>query len=148
MNKRLGSVLLFALIVSALASVLVYRLVSSRLAVQTAQGNKKVVVAARNLDLGTLLRDSDVKLVTWNGDPPKGAIQTIDAATGRGVISTIYEGEPIIDSRLAAKGAGGGLAATIPQGMRAVAVRVNEVVGVSGFVSPGMHVDVIISGNP
>jgi pilus assembly protein CpaB len=66
---------------------------------------------------------------------------------GRGVTTTIYAKEPIIESRLAPKGAGGGLAAMIPQGMRAVAIRVNEVVGVSGFVVSGMRVDVLISGN-
>ncbi len=66
---------------------------------------------------------------------------------GRGATTTIYDKEPIIESRLAPKGAGGGLAATIPPGMRAVAVRVNEVVGVAGFVIPGMRVDVLISGN-
>ena len=67
---------------------------------------------------------------------------------GRGVVAAIYDGEPILESRLAQKGAGAGLAATIPAGMRAVAVRVNEVVGVSGFVVPGMRVDVLIAGTP
>jgi pilus assembly protein CpaB len=67
---------------------------------------------------------------------------------GRGVVSKIYANEPILENRLAAKGAGGGLAAMIPPGMRAVAVRVNEVVGVAGFVTPGSRVDVLISGNP
>ncbi len=67
---------------------------------------------------------------------------------GRGVISDLYEGEPILESRLAAPGAGGGLAATIPPGMRACAIKVDDVVGVAGFVTPGMHVDVLISGNP
>jgi pilus assembly protein CpaB len=62
------------------------------------------------------------------------------------VITPIFAKEPIIDSRLAPKGAGGGLAAMIPPGMRAVAIRVNEVVGVAGFVVPGMRVDVLISG--
>jgi pilus assembly protein CpaB len=57
-------------------------------------------------------------------------------------------GEPILESRLAAPGSGGGLAATIPQGMRATAVKVNDVVGVAGFVTPGMRVDVLIAGNP
>jgi pilus assembly protein CpaB len=66
---------------------------------------------------------------------------------GRGVTTPIYAREPVIESRLAPKGAGGGLAAMIPQGMRAVAIRVNEVVGVSGFVVSGMHVDILISGN-
>ena len=60
----------------------------------------------------------------------------------------IYEGEPILESRLAVKGAGAGLAATIPPGMRAVAVRVNDVVGVAGFVVPGQRVDVLVLGTP
>ena len=67
---------------------------------------------------------------------------------GRGVISDLYQGEPILDSRLAPPGSGGGLGATIPQGMRACAVRVDDVVGVAGFVTPGMRVDVLISGIP
>lgn len=53
-----------------------------------------------------------------------------------------------MDSRLAIAGAGGGLAATIPPGMRAVAVKVNDIVGVAGFVVPGMRVDVVITGTP
>jgi pilus assembly protein CpaB len=69
-------------------------------------------------------------------------------AIGRGVLSDLYQGEPILESRLAAPGSGGGLAATIPEGMRATAVRVDDVVGVAGFVTPGMHVDVLISGLP
>ena len=64
------------------------------------------------------------------------------------MVATIYEGEPILETRLAAKGAGGGLAATIPPGMRAVSIRVNDVGGVSGFVRPGARVDVLIAGHP
>jgi len=67
---------------------------------------------------------------------------------GRGVTTKIYAKEAILETRLAPKGAGGGLAATIPKGMRAVAVAVNEVVGVAGFAVAGMHVDVLISGTP
>jgi pilus assembly protein CpaB len=67
---------------------------------------------------------------------------------GRGVVATIYDGELIMEDRLAPKGAGGGLAGMIPPGMRAVAVRVNDVVGVAGFVVAGMRVDVLICGNP
>jgi pilus assembly protein CpaB len=68
-------------------------------------------------------------------------------AEGRGVIANIYQNEPILERRLASKGAGAGLAATIPMGMRAVALRVNEVVGLAGFVLPGMRVDVLVAGN-
>ena len=67
---------------------------------------------------------------------------------GRGVVAEIYQGEPILASRLSGPGAGGGLAPTIPHGMRACAIRVDEVVGVAGFVIPGMRVDVMASGNP
>jgi pilus assembly protein CpaB len=69
-----------------------------------------------------------------------------EPAIGRGVITALYEGEPVLDSRLAPLGSGGGLAATIKLGMRAFAVRVNDVVGVAGFVVPGMRVDVLIAG--
>jgi pilus assembly protein CpaB len=64
------------------------------------------------------------------------------------VVSNLYQGEPILDSRLAPLGSGGGLAATIRKGMRACAVKVDDVVGVAGFVTPGMRVDVVITGNP
>jgi pilus assembly protein CpaB len=63
-------------------------------------------------------------------------------------MAPIYAGEALMESRLAPAGAGGGLAATIPPGMRAVAVRVNDIVGVAGFVVPGMRVDILISGIP
>jgi pilus assembly protein CpaB len=60
----------------------------------------------------------------------------------------MYQGEPVFESRLAPAGSGGGLAATIPDGMRACAVKVDQVVGVAGFVVPGMHVDVLVNGVP
>jgi pilus assembly protein CpaB len=78
---------------------------------------------------------------------PVGATSQPKDVLGRGVITAIFAKEPIISSRLAPRGAGGGMATMIPPGMRAVAVRVNEVVGVAGFVVPGTHVDILISGN-
>ncbi|MFL6446380.1 MAG: Flp pilus assembly protein CpaB [Bryobacteraceae bacterium] len=148
MYKRLVTVFAFALVVAAVASLLLYRLVSAKMSSHSAQAQKKLVAAVRTLETGTLIRTEDVKLLDWSGSFPTGAIETVDAAIGRGVISPIYDSEPLVENRLAPRGAGGGLAATIPTGMRAVAVRVNDLVGVSGFVLPGMRVDVIISGNP
>jgi pilus assembly protein CpaB len=150
MNKRLLSVLIFAFLVSAGASVALYQLISSRV---TVNANAKapsvqVLVAARNLDIGSLIKDADFKMVEWPGALPTGAIVKKEDAVGRGVIIAIYDGEPIIESRLAPKGAGAGLAANIKPGMRAVALRVNDVNGLAGFVIPGMHVDVLISGTP
>jgi pilus assembly protein CpaB len=147
-NKRLLSVLAFALVISAVASWVLYRLIVTKLAANAKPAIAQVVVASRNLEIGTLVKDSDVKVVDWNGPEPKGALGTNTDVVGRGVVATIYEGEPILETRLAAKGAGGGLAATIPPGMRAVSIRVNDVGGVSGFVRPGAHVDVLIAGQP
>ncbi len=148
MNQRLFSVLIFAFVVSAGASLLLYRLIASRVTANAKQPTTQVLVAARTLDLGTLIRESDLKMSDFSGVLPHGALLHKVDVVGRGVISAIYEGEPVLENRLAAKGAGAGLAATIPAGMRAVAVRVNEVVGVSGFVVPGMRVDVLIAGTP
>src|SRR5262249_20456601 len=96
--------------------------------------------------VGTVLKDGDIALADWPGAVPAGANSKPQDLVGRGLVTAIYNKEPIIESRLAPKGAGGGLAAMIPPGMRAVAVRVNEVVGVAGFVVPGMRVDVLIAG--
>ncbi len=148
MNKRFVSVLAFALLVSAGASLLVYRLVASRIRTSETPASSQIVVAARNLPVGTLIRDLDVKSAEWRGALPPQAVPKKEDVLNRGVVATIYENEPILESRLAPRGAGAGLAATIPSGMRAVAIRVNEVVGVAGFVVPGMRVDVLISGLP
>jgi pilus assembly protein CpaB len=87
-------------------------------------------------------------MADWSGPAPKGAIAKAENGLSRGVVTTIFEGEPLLDGRLAPKGAGAGLAATIPVGKRAVAIRVNEIIGVAGFVVPGMRVDIIFSGTP
>jgi pilus assembly protein CpaB len=148
MNKRFASVLLFAFIVAGGSSLLLYRLISSRMTALASPATSQVLLAARNLEVGTLIRETDLKTGDWMGSAPRGAAVKKEDVAGRGVVANIYEGEPVVESRLAARGAGAGLAATIPAGMRAVAVHVNEVAGLAGFVVPGMRVDVIISGNP
>jgi pilus assembly protein CpaB len=148
MNSRLISVLGFALVVSALASFFIYRFLSSRMETAQAAPMGTAVVATRPLPIGTLIKDADVRVGPWGGDLPAGAVTKVEDAVGRGVLTAILEKEPLVDARLAPKGGGAGLAATIPKGMRAVAVSVNEVVGVAGFATPGMRVDVLVSGNP
>jgi pilus assembly protein CpaB len=148
MNRRLTSILLSAFLVAAGSSYLVYRLVVSRLAAAAPAKTINVIAAAGDIKLGSVLRDADLTTVEMAGTLPKGAILKRSDAIGRGVISQLHQGEPILDSRLAPVGSGGGLAATIPQGMRACAVKVDDVVGVAGFATPGMHVDVLISGVP
>ncbi|MCU1238094.1 MAG: hypothetical protein JWP63_6061 [Candidatus Solibacter sp.] len=148
MNKRFVGVLTFAFLVAAGASLVLYRVLINRGPDTKAQTKMvQVALATRNLEVGSVLKADDVALSEWPGAVPIGATVEVKDVLGRGVTTAIYAKEPIIESRLAPKGAGGGLAAMIPSGMRAVAVRVNEVVGVAGFVVPGMHVDILISGN-
>lgn len=149
MNKRFVAVLIFAFVVASGASLMLYRLMSNRpQKTEAAHPTAKLALAARDLELGAVLREEDVALTDWAGPVPIGAMTRVQDAVGRGVITKIIAKEPILESRLAPKGAGGGFAVIIPKGMRAVAVPVNEVVGVAGFVVPGMHVDVLISGAP
>jgi pilus assembly protein CpaB len=147
MNRRLLLILVAALIGGIGASYLVYRLVGGRLG-PAAPPMADVVIAARDLAIGTLIGSADLNMGHWTGTLPKGAVVKIEDALNRGAIANIYEGEPIMLDRLAAAGSGGGLAAIIPAGMRASAVRVNEVVGLAGFVTPGMRVDVLATGIP
>lgn len=148
MNRRLLTILLVAFVIAAICTWLVVRLVGVRMAAAKPVATEKIVAAAKDIPLGAVLTTSDLTTVTIAGAPPKGAILKMDQAVGRGVISEIYAGEPVLESRLAGVGSGGGLAPTIPEGMRACAVKVDEVVGVAGFVIPGMRVDVLASGNP
>jgi pilus assembly protein CpaB len=127
---------------------LVYRAVKARVAPAAARQTAQLVVAARDLAAGTLIRDADLRTAAWFGPEPKGGILKRDSVLNRGVAAPIFEGEPVTENRLSPRGSGGGLAAMIPPGMRACAVRVNEVVGLAGFVVPGMRVDVLITGLP
>lgn len=149
MTKRLIGVYIFALIVSSVGGLLIYRfLVASRpQAAKPGPTMTRLVLAAKDLEIGRVLKEEDFKIEDWPGAIPTGATSRIQDLVGRGVIAPIYKEEPVVESRLAARGAGGGLASMIPPGMRAVAIRVNEVVGVAGFVTPGTRVDVLISGN-
>lgn len=148
MNKRFLGVLLFAFVVASGASLLLYRLLINRpqSARAAAPATTQLVLATKDIEMGSVLKEADVKLEAWSGAVPQGAVLKIQDLVGRGVNTKIFAREPLIESRLTPKGAGGGLASMIPPGMRAVAVPVNDVVGVAGFVVPGMRVDVLISG--
>jgi pilus assembly protein CpaB len=148
MNRRLFTILLSAFVIAALCSFVVFRLVSHRITNTPIARTTRVVAAAANIKLGSIIHDNDLTTLEIAGTLPQGVILDPKDAIGRGVLSDIYAGEPILNSRLAAPGSGGGLAATIPDGFRAAAVKVDQVVGVAGFVIPGMRVDVLISGNP
>jgi pilus assembly protein CpaB len=93
-----------------------------------------------------VVTEKDVKLVGWPGDAlPSGYIRSVADAVGRGVITPVAENEPLLEAKVSTKDAGGGLPIIIRDGMRAVSVRVDEVIGVAGFVLPGTRVDVLLT---
>jgi pilus assembly protein CpaB len=105
-----------------------------------------IVIAARPLPLGTVLADGDVKTIEWTGSAmPVGFAATKADVVGRGVMSPLQENEPILDGKLAPRGAGGGLPIIIDTGKRALTMRVNDVTGVAGFVTPNTRVDVLLT---
>ncbi|HUB30969.1 MAG TPA: Flp pilus assembly protein CpaB [Terracidiphilus sp.] len=148
MNRRLLIILLSAFVIAAISTYVVWRMVGARLSVAKPQASTHLVAAAKDLKIGMIIAPADLTTIQVVGQPPTGAILDPKNAIGRGVISSIYSGEPILDNRLAPMGSGGGLAATIKEGFRACAIKVDEVVGVAGFVTPGMRVDVLVSGVP
>jgi pilus assembly protein CpaB len=96
-----------------------------------------------------MLTADDVKLADYPSSTlPAGALLDPAKAAGRGVINAMKMNEPVLESKLAAEKAGAGLPAMIPPNMRAVSVKVNEVIAVAGFVIPGTRVDVLLTGNP
>jgi pilus assembly protein CpaB len=135
-----------ALIAAGAISVVVYRILNA--AIASAHSPTSVaVVAAFDLPVGSVISDRDVKVVRYSGDIPEGAYREAKDVVGRGVITSIARNEILLPSKLAADKAGGGLPAMIPQGKRAVAVKVNEVIGVAGFALPGTRVDVVVTGS-
>ena len=148
MNRRLLTILLISLLIAGGCAFAVYRIVSNRVVAAKPVATTQVVAAATDIKLGAVLTAANLTNIEFKGPIPKGAIMKPADAIGRGVVSDLYQGEPIIESRLAPVGSGGGLAPTIPMGMRACAVKVDQVVGVAGFVTPGMRVDVLVTGTP
>jgi pilus assembly protein CpaB len=116
---------------------------------QAAVPSRTIVVAARDLPAGAIVRREDVEAVSWPGSAvPEGFATQAGEVVGRGLITEVRRNEPLLTWKLAEKEAGGGLPITIPAGMRAVSVEVDEVVGVAGFVLPGTRVDVIVTVMP
>jgi len=108
--------------------------------------SSKVVVAAINIDLGTPLTPQMLKLADWpRGSVPVGAADDIKTLDARVVKTSLLQGEPVLESKLAPLGATGGLSAVIAEGNRAMTVRVNDVVGVAGFALPGNYVDIVVN---
>jgi pilus assembly protein CpaB len=145
-NTRTLIVVLVALAAAGVATYGVARVIKSRPVVEKEIAHTYVVAGARTLTVGAMVTPADVKLIAWpEKSPVPGAFAKVEDVVNRGVISQVLENEPITPTKLAPVGGGAGLPPTIPTGMRALSVRVNEVVGVAGFVVPGTHVDVCVT---
>ena len=144
-NARLALVLTVALGAAGVASFGVYRVVAAMPVREVEVVSLETVVAARPIPVGTIVTKDHVKLVPWPArNPVPGSFTKIEDVLNRGAIVEVSENEPLTESRLAPLGSGGGLPPTITEGMRAISVRTNEVVGVAGFVVPGTRVDVVV----
>jgi len=108
----------------------------------------QVILAMKDLPVGAIVGERDVRAVDWPGDAiPPGFLSVPDEVVGRGVITPVKLNEPLLEGKLAPRGAGGGLPTIITEGMRALSVRVDEVIAVAGFVIPGTRVDVLLTKN-
>jgi pilus assembly protein CpaB len=136
-----------ALALGFFASVYVYKNLQAKSG--SVESGVDVIVAATDLQVGARVEERDIKIIRIPGsDLPPGAPRRRADVLGHGVIVPISRGEFILPNRLAGENAGSGLPSLIPPGMRAVSVRVNEVVSVAGFVTPGTRVDVLLTGTP
>jgi len=136
-----------ALASGGLAALLAMRYLQQKATPLAAQPIKaNMVVAARPLPVGTILAPEHVRSIVWSGGPlPIGYIGSPEEVAGRGLMSELQENEPLLESKLAPKGTGGGLPIIISEGKRGLTMRVNEVSGVAGFVTPNTRVDVLLT---
>lgn len=147
MNRRTRHivVLAVAIVTASLASLGVYR-ATAGLPAASAASELSVVVATRSLAIGTALTERDVKVVAWPASSPiAGSFKSVSDVLNRGLLSAVVENEPITANKVAEAHAGAGLPPAIPPGMRAMSVKVDDVIGVAGFIAPGSRVDVMVT---
>jgi pilus assembly protein CpaB len=143
--KRLLTALVIALAVSGLFTFWLSRRVGRVARVNVPQ-KQLYVATGKTLEAGELLKPGSLQLIEWPASSPlTGGFTKLDDVAGRMVLYPLPKGEPILERQLAAAGAGAGLTAGIPSGMRAISVRSDEIVGVAGFLLPGTHVDVLMT---
>lgn len=149
MRNRLFAVLAIAVLLGGGLAYATYNAINAQPVKTVNTPTQQVVVAAADLPLGTELKKEDVSVANYPvGAVPDGVFSKPTDVIGRGVISTIVKNEPVLAAKLASKEAGAGLPPIIPDGMRAVSVRVNDVIGVAGYVLPGTRVDVVCTESP
>lgn len=147
-DRRFAVVLGLSLIWALIVSAVFYRLSGGAGGRVRAASEKNIVLAAKALPMGVVIDRESVKLgKVPEALFPAGGFSRVEDVLDRPVVSAIQPEEPVVEARLALRGSGIGLGPLIPPGMRAIAVRVNDVVGVAGFILPGMRVDVLVTGH-
>jgi pilus assembly protein CpaB len=145
-QKRTFIVIGVSLLVAAAGTFFMFRAIQRMPARQVEMPTAKVVVAAEAIPVGTLLEERHLRTIAWPArNPVTGGVANPKELVGRGVIAPIGVNEPVTLTKVAGADAGGGLPPIIPSGMRAISVRVNEVIGVAGFVVPGTRVDIVVT---
>jgi pilus assembly protein CpaB len=143
--KRIIVALTLALFVSGACTWLVSRKLGAQPATQK-QPDARYAAPSRAIQAGEVLKADNIELVAWpSSDPIDGVFTKVADLVGRAVLFPLGRGQPILDRDLSAPGSGTGLAGKIPDGMRAVALRSDEIVGVAGFLVPGSHLDVLVT---
>jgi pilus assembly protein CpaB len=138
--------LVIALVVGLVTASFVYKRLQQASVEQPVIAVSHIVVAAAPLPLGSRLRAEDLRLITWPAATAlAGSFSRVEDCVDRSLTTTVVENEPILAGKLAPKEAGAGLPAMIPEGLRAISVRVDDVVAVAGFVTPGTMVDVQVT---
>jgi pilus assembly protein CpaB len=146
MDKRLLTVVLAAILVALVITAIFYQITVGRRPVRAEADQKALVVAKADLPMGAMITAEDVRLIDYPVNAfPQGGFEAIEDVVDRSVTGQILANEPVISGRVTDKGAGFGLAPLIKQGYRAIAVAVNQVSGVSGFILPGSKVDVLLT---
>jgi pilus assembly protein CpaB len=149
MRNRIFAVLALAVLAGGGLAYGTYNAISTQPVKTVSAPTQPVVVAAADLSLGTELKKEDLTVVNFPvGQAPEGGFAKPADIIGRGLIVSMVKNEPVLGAKLASKEAGAGLPPIIPEGMRAVSVRVNEVIGVAGYVLPGTRVDVLATASP
>jgi len=148
MDRRLLTVLGMSVVLALVVAGIFYQ-VSSHASGPAPVAMKDMVIATESLPLGLAVKPNHVKVIKVPANMfPKTAFTKVDDVLDRSVISGIIHDEALLEERLAPRGSGMGLLPIIPTGMRALAVRVNEIIGVAGFILPGTRVDVLVTGRP
>jgi Flp pilus assembly protein CpaB len=148
MQRRLITVIIFAVVAALASSTVLYRVIAANSAHASVSVTSQIFVASRDLNAGTVVTESDIRQVKWAGPVnPRWAVRR-DDIVGRGLTAAVNSGEPFAGNRVAPKGSSVTFASGIPQGMRIVPVHLDDQSGLSRLIIAGMHVDVLSTGVP